>query len=101
DQVLADVDDHFAGDYLDEATILKLAREAGFSPAAVGKIGPTLIFDHTKDGRAQSIIVDDATASEKGAPLSAEVIERLKAAKLPLAAPPRGDNGKFGDMNTP
>jgi predicted AlkP superfamily pyrophosphatase or phosphodiesterase len=101
DQVLADVDDHFAGDYLDEATILKLAREAGFSTATVGKIGPTLIFDHTKDGRAQSIIVDDATGSEKGVPLSAEVIERLKAANLPLAAPPRGDNGKFGDMNTP
>ena len=83
DQVLADVDDHFAGDYLDEATILKLAREAGFSTAAVGKIGPTLIFDHTKDGRAQSIIVDDATGTEKGVPLSAEMTERLKAANLP------------------
>ena len=29
DPVLADVDEHFAGNYLDEATILKLAREAG------------------------------------------------------------------------
>ena len=101
DKVLADVDDHFAGDYLDEATILKLAREAGFSTAAVGKIGPTLIFDHTRDGRAQSIIVDDATGSEKGVSLSAEMTERLKATNLPLAAPPRGANGKFGDMNTP
>ena len=101
DPVLADVDEHFAGDYLDEATILKLAREAGFSTAAVGKIGPTLIFDHTKDGRAQSIIVDDATGSEKGVPLSAEMIDRLKAANLPLATPPRGANAKYGDMNTP
>ena len=67
DQVLGDVDEHFAGDYLDEATILKLAREAGFSTAAVGKIGPTLIFDHTKDGRAQTIIVDDATGSGRRA----------------------------------
>ena len=101
DQVLADVDDHFAGDYLDEATILKLAREAGFSTAAVGKIGPTLIFDHTKDGRAQSIIVDDATGTEKGVPLSAEMTERLKAANLPVATPPRGANANYGDMNTP
>src|ERR1700691_3493492 len=101
DPVLADVDEHFFGDYLDEATILKLAREAGFSTAAVGKIGPTLIFDHTKAGRAQSIIVDDATGSEKGVPLSAEMTDRLKAANLPLATPPRGANAKYGDMNTP
>src|ERR1700691_198341 len=101
DPVLADVDEHFSGDYLDEATILKLAREAGFSTAAVGKIGPILIFDHTKDGRAQSIIVDDATGSEKGVPLSAEMTDRLKAANLPLATPPRGANAKYGDMNTP
>jgi hypothetical protein len=101
DVVVADVDDHFSGNYLDEATILKLAREAGFSTAAAGKIGPTLIFDHTKDGGAQSIIVDDATGSEKGVPLSAEMTERLKAAHLPLATPPRGANAKSGDMNTP
>jgi hypothetical protein len=101
DPVLADIDDHFAGDYLDEATILKLAREAGFSTAAVGKIGPTLIFDHTKDGRAESIIVDDATGSEKGVQLSAEMTERLRAANLPLGTPPRGANAKYGNMNTP
>src|SRR3954467_4315656 len=29
DPVLGDIDAHFAGDYLDEATILKLAREQG------------------------------------------------------------------------
>jgi hypothetical protein len=101
DPILADVDDHFAGNYLDEATILKLARAKNYSTAAIGKIGPTLIFDHTKDGRAQTIIVDDATGSEKGVPLSAEMIQALKAANLPTATPPRGANGKYGDMNTP
>ena len=30
DPVLADVDEHFAGNYLDEATILKLARDKGY-----------------------------------------------------------------------
>ena len=101
DPVLADIDEHFAGNYLNEATILKLARDKGYSTAAIGKIGPTLIFDHTKEGRVQTIIADDATGSEKGVPLPTEVTERLKAANLPVSTPPRGANGKFGNMNTP
>src|SRR6266852_1105755 len=47
DAVLGDVDEHFGGDYLNEETILKMARAKGFSTAAIGKVGPTLIFDHT------------------------------------------------------
>src|SRR6202042_2160266 len=38
DAVLGDVDDHFKGDYLDEDTILKMAREKGFSTVAIGKV---------------------------------------------------------------
>ena len=38
DSVLADVDEHFGGDYLNEDTILKLARARGLSTAAVGKL---------------------------------------------------------------
>src|SRR6266478_63943 len=45
--ILADVDEHFGGDYLNEETILKMARAKGFSTAAIGKVGPTLLFDHT------------------------------------------------------
>src|SRR5438874_10866791 len=45
--VILDVDEHFGGDYLNEDTILKMAREKGYSTAAIGKLGPTLIFDHT------------------------------------------------------
>jgi len=101
DPVLADVDEHFSGNYLDEATILKLARDKGYSTAAVGKIGPTLIFDSTKEGRAQTIVVDDATGGDKGVPLSAEMIEWLKAASLPAMTPPRGANGYFGSATMP
>ena len=36
DPVLGDVDAHFAGDYLDEATLLKAARLAGISTATIG-----------------------------------------------------------------
>ncbi len=101
DPVLADVDEHFSGNYLDEATILKFARDKGYSTAAVGKIGPTLIFDHTEVGRAQTIIVDDATGSEKGVPLSTEMAERLKAANLPPVPPSRGANANYGSLLTP
>ena len=87
DVVLGDVDEHFAGNYLDEATILKLARDKGYSTASIGKIGPALIFDPTERSGEQTILVDDATGTPKGIPLSAEMTERLKAASLPLAAP--------------
>jgi len=95
DPVLGDVDEHFSGDYLDEATILKLARAKGYSAAAVGKVGPTLIFDHTERTGTQTIIIDDATGSPNGIPLSAEMTARLKAADLPLAPPPRGANANY------
>jgi Type I phosphodiesterase / nucleotide pyrophosphatase len=101
DPVLADVDEHFSSDYLDEATILKLARDKGYSTASIGKIGPALIFDHTERTGAQTIIVDDATGSAKGVPLSPEVAERLEAANLPSVTPARGANGNFGNLATP
>src|ERR1700736_3914731 len=72
DAVLGDIDDHFNGDYLNEETILKMARAKGFSTAAIGKLGPTLIFDHTDradaPGVAHSIVVDDSTGAKTGVP---------------------------------
>jgi hypothetical protein len=101
DAVLGDVDQHFHGNYLDEATILAAAHAAGYGTAAIGKLGPTLIFDHThRDGLA-SYIIDDATGSPAGIPLAPDLSKALAAAGLPLAAPPRGDNGKSGDATTP
>ena len=40
DAILGDIDRHFSGNYLNEATILKLARDKGYSTASIGKIGP-------------------------------------------------------------
>lgn len=101
DPVLGDVDEHFAGDYLDEATILKLARTKGYSTASIGKLGPVLIFDHTARDGLTTIIVDDQTGTSKGIPLSPEMTDKLKAMSLPLATPPRGENGKSGNATTP
>jgi len=101
DAVLGDMDDHFSGDYLNEATILKLARDKGYSTASIGKVGPALIFDPTERSGNQTILVDDATGGPKGIALSAQMTERLKASGLPLAAPSRGANAAAGNVSTP
>jgi Type I phosphodiesterase / nucleotide pyrophosphatase len=100
DPVLKEVDEQFGGDYLNEETILKMARDKGFSTAAIGKLGPTLIFDHTDYGK-NSIVIDDATGGKNGVPISEEMKDALTKAGLPTTTPPRGDNGKAGDAKTP
>ncbi len=100
DAVLGDIDEHFGGDYLNEETILKMARAQGFSTAAIGKLGPTLLFDHTDRGK-NTIVIDDSTGGKNGIPLSDEMKDALTKANLPLATVPRGDNGKAGDAKTP
>jgi hypothetical protein len=107
DQVLGELDLNFNGDYLNEETLLKAARDAGFSTAALGKVGPTLMFDHTERSGTKSIILDDQTgAVDKdgkliGIPLSDEIRDALTKANMPVATPGRGDNGKAGDAKTP
>lgn len=107
DQILREVDEGFNGDYLNEETLLKAARDAGFSTAAIGKVGPTLLFDHTERTGTKTITIDDQTgAVEKdgkliGIPLSDEMKAALGAANLPAATPGRDDNGKAGDAKTP
>ncbi len=107
DQILREVDEEFNGNYLNEESLLKAARDAGFSTAAIGKVGPTLLFDHTERTGTKTITIDDQTgAVEKdgqliGIPLSDEMKAALGAANLPLTTPGRGDNGKAGDSKTP
>src|SRR5262245_46792056 len=100
DAVLGDVDEHFNGDYLNEETILKMARAQGFSTAAIGKLGPTYLFDHT-DGGKNTIVIDDSTGGKNSVPLSDEMKEALTKAGLPLVTTPRGENSKAGDAKTP
>ncbi|WCE06696.1 alkaline phosphatase family protein [Pseudomonas sp. JBR1] len=101
DEVLGDVDEHFAGNYLDEETLLAAARHAGLSTAAVGKLGPVAIQDVTARDGEKTVIVDDSTGHPTGIPLSAAMQDALKQAGLPLEAPSRGANGKAGNATTP
>jgi hypothetical protein len=110
DQVLGDVDDHFNGNYLNEETLLALLRENGYSTASVGKLGPTGLQDVTQlnpvNGQfavPTTIIVDDATGTSSGVPLSAAMTTALTNAGLPTVTPartqPAGNNTTPGTFN--
>ncbi|MCG5029620.1 hypothetical protein L0M97_13550, partial [[Ruminococcus] torques] len=75
--VLGDIDGHFGGDYLDEETILRAAARKGYQTAAVGKVGPTLIFDHKDRTGADTVIIDDQTGTDRGIPLPQWVVDGL------------------------
>jgi arylsulfatase A-like enzyme len=99
--VLMEINRQFGANYLNEDSLLASAKKAGFSTAAVGKIGPVFIQDITNDKGAPTIIIDDATGSPTGIPLSPEMTTLLSKNSLPLTSPSRGDNGKPGDYKTP
>jgi arylsulfatase A-like enzyme len=97
DAVLGDMDEHFATDFVDEETVLKAARLKGLNTAAIGKVGPTLMQDHTERTGQKTIEIDDATGTSTGIPLAEWVASGLVAQGLPTIAPGRGDNGKPGN----
>ncbi|MEH2164852.1 MAG: alkaline phosphatase family protein [Nostoc sp.] len=99
--VLGEISQHFDGNYLNEESLLDAAREAGFSTAAVGKVGPVLIQDVTQRTGKSTIIIDDATGSQTGIPLSSQIAELLTKNGIDLKSPTRGDNGKSGNSTVP
>ncbi|HSL79801.1 MAG TPA: alkaline phosphatase family protein, partial [Pseudolabrys sp.] len=99
--VVADLDEHYAGNFIDEDAILLAARNQNFNTAAIGKVGPTLLFDHADRTGAKSIIIDDSTGSPAGIPLSQAMWIALTDAGLPLTAPNRGGNARIGNATTP
>lgn len=101
DRILGELGEHFGGSYLGVETIVARARKAGFATAAIGKLGPVLIFDLGARAGEATIVVDDATGTPSGVPLSSAVAARLRAAGLSLAAPGRGANGNPGNATTP
>jgi arylsulfatase A-like enzyme len=107
DRVLGDMDEHYAGDYLDEESLLASARKAGFGTAAIGKLGPTAIQDVTSRDGLGTIVLDDSTGhvgadgTPDGILLSPRIAARLAAVLGSAVAPARGANGVPGDAATP
>ncbi|MGD0446522.1 MAG: alkaline phosphatase family protein [Edaphobacter sp.] len=118
DQVLANMNSLFAGNYLGERTFLSIAREKGFNVASVGKLGPTAIQQNDAVGWDQfgslttngAIIIDDSTGDPNGLPLPSEILDALQKANLPQDSPLRSNgypdtsiwnSGFAGDAVTP
>lgn len=114
DQILGDIDDHFSnGNFLTEETLLSLARQNGYNTASVGKLGPTALQDVTQTNpdhtlnpsnfsTPTTVIIDDATGSAAGIPLSPDVVNALTAAGLcPVACIPTPRNQPSGTNTVP
>ena len=118
DEILADMNAVFQGNYLGERTLLSVAHDAGFNVASVGKIGPTAIQQIERVGWEQTglltahgaIIVDDSTGQAGGFPLTEEVVDALREKGLAEDAPLRSNgfsdssqwnNGFSGDAQAP
>jgi arylsulfatase A-like enzyme len=106
DNILADLDDHYSGNYLGETTFLALARSHGYHTAAVGKLGPTAIQDaaaiaptnKTFPVTPATIIVDDSSATASAPPLPPQLVRQLTALGIPVE-PPQRTNG-YGPTST-
>jgi arylsulfatase A-like enzyme len=107
DLVLGDLAAHFrSGNFLNEESLLALARAHGFNTAAIGKLGPVAIQDITQlkptehhFRKPQTIILDDSTGTDTGVPLPPEVQSALSAAGLGTKPTPR--NQPTGTAFTP
>ncbi len=113
DEILADLNSHFNGNYLNEQTLLEAARLKGYNTAAFGKIGPAAIQDirqvtaqGERFGAPVTIIIDDATAYNPydpnklvplSIPLPEALVQRMVKLNIPLETP--GRNNGFGDKS--
>ncbi len=88
DAVLAEMNRKFAGNYLNETSLIAHARAKGWQTAIIGKEGPARIQDLTAaaDG-SQTLILDDSTGRENGLGLPAWFSGAMKQAFLDEAMP--------------
>jgi arylsulfatase A-like enzyme len=88
DTVLAEMNQKFGGNYLNEDTLIARARAQGFNTAVIGKLGPTRILDSTAapDG-SESLILDDNTGHEGGFGLPAWFTREMKTAFVGASTP--------------
>jgi len=101
DPVLGEVDAHVAGNYLNEETILRAAQAKGLSTASIGKLGPSLVFDHTaRAGQDSPDRRQYGTSRRRSLERRASGAPRRSRPSAP-GTPPRGPNGQAGTAVTP
>lgn len=107
DLVLADLDgDAPGGNFLNEESLLAVARQHGFNTAAIGKLGPAAIQDVSQLQPAdhhfpipQTIVLDDSTGTDGGVPLAPQVERALDDSGL--GAEPTARTQPPGTVSTP
>jgi len=101
--VLEEVNTRYGGNYFNEMSLLKLARDHGYATAAIGKEGPILIQDITAaDGRS-TVFIDDSTggSGDRAIPLDPEIAAAITAAGLSLNPDDHKANGSmYSDSKT-
>ena len=88
DAVLAEMNQKFGGNYLNEDTLIARARQQRFATAVIGKLGPMRIQDSTAgaDGN-QTLLIDDNTGRDGGFGLPSWFTEKMKDAFVAPQAP--------------
>jgi len=103
DAVLNEVNSVYRGNYLDELSLLKLARDHGYKTAAVGKEGPILIQDISAADGKSTVIIDDSTGgkNDRALPMDPEIVAAISAAGLSLDPDSHKANGSmYSDSRT-
>jgi len=104
DDMQAQLNRRYGGNYLGETTLLQAARAKGYATAALGKHGPTAIQDVASRDGLGTIEIDDDTGGRDGGhgvPLAPEISAAIQAAGLAPLPPGRGENGRAGNFDTP
>ena len=97
DAVLEEVNARYGGNYFNELSLLKLARDHGYATAAIGKEGPILIQDIAAADGKSTVIIDDATGgkSDRAVPLDPRIAAAITAAGLSLNPDDHKANGSM------
>ncbi len=90
--IIQEIDDHLGGNYLNEGSVLAAAREAGYSTAAIGKLGPVAIQDVIARKDGGTLFIDDATNANGGIKVPADIAAAIKDTGLPAGPPPRSND---------
>lgn len=106
DAILKEANGLYDGNnYLNEMSLLALARQNHYQTAAIGKEGPVLIQDISAADGMSTLFIDDNTGThwEKGRaiPVAPEIMQAIKDAGLETEARDRGLNQSAGAYNLP
>ncbi|MGZ3306750.1 MAG: alkaline phosphatase family protein, partial [Asticcacaulis sp.] len=103
DAVLNETNGRYGGNYFNEMSLLRLARDNGYQTAAIGKEGPVLIQDIAAGDGKSTIIIDDSTGGKTGraVPVDPGVLKAIADAGLSLDPDTHKANGSmYSDSKT-